>query len=192
MHVNKSYFSLVPHCLSGGHGTALTSKKASLEAVRRELESKKKRKQVLEGLLHAGKISRFTYDYLNGAITAAIRDHEEHLKTLTDQEEDTSILVSPPPAPPAVEDSTEQLKEKGKTVPKVKKAPSRRRTKRASTDGSSPARVYSKAVSEGRCRNPWNGRCRNSDIEVSIYYKNELLPICRECWQDISNRDLTW
>lgn len=190
--LTKVIFSSVPQCLGGGHGTALISKKASIEAVYRELESKKKRKQVLEDLLQTGKISQLTYDYLAGTITAAIRDHEEHLRTLTDQEEDASVLVSPLSVPPAIEDSRKRPEEKGKSVPKVKKAPSKRRVKRVSTDKSSPAKVYSRAVSEGRCRNPWNGRCRNADIEVSIYYKNELLPICRECWQDISNRDITW
>jgi len=43
-----------------------------------------------------------------------------------------------------------------------------------------------------RCRNPWNGECRNTDIELSIYYKGEFLPICHHCWKEIANKDLTW
>ncbi|MEM2935726.1 MAG: CdvA-like protein [Candidatus Bathyarchaeia archaeon] len=43
-----------------------------------------------------------------------------------------------------------------------------------------------------RCRNPWNGNCRNTDIELSIYYKGEFLPICHQCWKEIANKDLTW
>ncbi|HIE13644.1 TPA: hypothetical protein EYP70_00050, partial [Candidatus Bathyarchaeota archaeon] len=27
-----------------------------------------------------------------------------------------------------------------------------------------------------RCMNPWNKNCKNTDIEVNIYYKGELLP----------------
>ena len=45
---------------------------------------------------------------------------------------------------------------------------------------------------DARCRNPWNGDCRNTDIELSIYYDGEFLPICRNCWQEISNRNLEW
>ena len=43
-----------------------------------------------------------------------------------------------------------------------------------------------------RCKNPWNGECRNTDIELSIYYKGEFLPICHQCWKEIANKDLTW
>jgi len=42
------------------------------------------------------------------------------------------------------------------------------------------------------CRNPWNGNCRNSDIELYIHYKNKVLPICRHCWRQIADRDLEW
>ncbi|MGQ9460312.1 MAG: hypothetical protein ACUVRA_03660 [Candidatus Bathyarchaeaceae archaeon] len=42
------------------------------------------------------------------------------------------------------------------------------------------------------CRNPWNGECRSTDIEVYIYYKGRLHPICRECWSDIAEKDIEW
>jgi hypothetical protein len=42
------------------------------------------------------------------------------------------------------------------------------------------------------CRNPWNGECRSTDIEVYIYYKGKLHPICRECWNDIAEKDIEW
>jgi len=42
------------------------------------------------------------------------------------------------------------------------------------------------------CRNPWNGECRSPDIEVYIYYKGRRLPICRDCWSDIAEKDLEW
>jgi len=45
---------------------------------------------------------------------------------------------------------------------------------------------------DAHCRNPWNGDCRNTDIELSIYYDGEFLPICHKCWQEISNRNLEW
>jgi hypothetical protein len=43
-----------------------------------------------------------------------------------------------------------------------------------------------------RCRNPWNGECKNTDIEVYIYHKGERQPICRNCWQKIAEKDIEW
>jgi len=47
-------------------------------------------------------------------------------------------------------------------------------------------------VKAERCRNPWNGRCTNTDIEVYIIYKNNKLPICRRCWSRIANSNIEW
>jgi len=48
--------------------------------------------------------------------------------------------------------------------------------------------------SEGEihCMNPWKPECRNTDIEVSIYYNGRMIPICRKCWSEIANRDIEW
>lgn len=43
-----------------------------------------------------------------------------------------------------------------------------------------------------RCKNPWNGRCENTDIEVYIYRRGRKFPICRNCWTNIADRDLEW
>jgi len=54
------------------------------------------------------------------------------------------------------------------------------------------------ALSEGlkpfreRCRNPWNGKCENTDIQVYILYRGEKLPICSRCWSEICEGDLEW
>jgi hypothetical protein len=42
------------------------------------------------------------------------------------------------------------------------------------------------------CKNPWNGKCKNSDIEVYIYYKNKRIPVCRKCWSKIAEKDIEW
>ncbi|MDH5462156.1 MAG: hypothetical protein OEZ29_06850 [Candidatus Bathyarchaeota archaeon] len=42
------------------------------------------------------------------------------------------------------------------------------------------------------CRNPWNGKCKNTDIQLYIYYKGRQLPICKECWFEIADRDVQW
>jgi len=46
--------------------------------------------------------------------------------------------------------------------------------------------------SEIHCMNPWNPECRNTDIEVSIYYDGRMVPICRRCWEEIANKDVEW
>jgi len=43
-----------------------------------------------------------------------------------------------------------------------------------------------------RCRNPWNGKCENTDIILYILYRNEKLPICSKCWSQICESDLEW
>jgi hypothetical protein len=43
-----------------------------------------------------------------------------------------------------------------------------------------------------RCRSPWNGKCKDTDIEVFIIYKGVRLPICRRCWSRIANSNLEW
>ena len=46
--------------------------------------------------------------------------------------------------------------------------------------------------SEIHCMNPWNRDCRNTDIEVYIYYNNERIPICRLCWEKLADKELDW
>jgi len=43
-----------------------------------------------------------------------------------------------------------------------------------------------------RCRNPWNGKCENTDIQVYILHRGERLPICSRCWSEICDSDLEW
>lgn len=43
-----------------------------------------------------------------------------------------------------------------------------------------------------RCKNPWNGKCKNTDIEVYILYKGSRLPICHDCWCEIADKMIEW
>jgi|YelNatPaOPRAMG01_1025707.scaffolds.fasta_scaffold15141_7 hypothetical protein len=43
-----------------------------------------------------------------------------------------------------------------------------------------------------QCRNPWNGGCENTDIQVYIIYRGEKLPICSRCWGEICESDVEW
>ena len=42
------------------------------------------------------------------------------------------------------------------------------------------------------CRNPWNGKCRSTDIEVYVMYKGRRLPICRSCWTKLAEKPVEW
>lgn len=42
------------------------------------------------------------------------------------------------------------------------------------------------------CMNPWNGECRNTDIQLYIYYRRRRRPICRSCWEDIVKGEYSW
>ncbi|MEM2917431.1 MAG: hypothetical protein QXN63_03645 [Candidatus Bathyarchaeia archaeon] len=42
------------------------------------------------------------------------------------------------------------------------------------------------------CKNPWNGECKKIDIEVYVFYKGKQLPICKDCWREIAEKDIEW
>ena len=42
------------------------------------------------------------------------------------------------------------------------------------------------------CQNPWNSECNNPDIELYIVNKGGKIPICRFCWQKITESDVEW
>lgn len=59
--------------------------KYSFDLVTRELDLAKKKKQALDNLFSADKISQSTYDYLETELSTAITDLEDHLKSLKDR-----------------------------------------------------------------------------------------------------------
>ncbi len=94
----------------------------------------------------------------------------------------------------AEEENMSNQKEKREMV---KSKPSKRKAltkkeRKFSSKKSAGRRNASTRGWEKQCKNPWNGECRNTDIELSIYYKGEFLPICHQCWKEIANKDLTW
>jgi len=42
------------------------------------------------------------------------------------------------------------------------------------------------------CRNPWEKECKDEDIELYILFKGERLPICRQCWSKLADKDVEW
>lgn len=94
----------------------------------------------------------------------------------------------------AEEENMPNQKAKGEMV-KAKPAPRKALTKKERKLSLEKAAGRGKASTGGlgrRCRNPWNGECRNTDIELSIYYKGEFRTICHQCWREIADKDLTW
>ncbi len=94
----------------------------------------------------------------------------------------------PTPPVPRIAKHPPAKKVKGKRKLKAKKRLKKKRQIRQP----SAKRPRSRSTSRGHCRNPWNGECKNTDIEVTIYYKKELLPICQSCWSEIAEKDLSW
>lgn len=43
-----------------------------------------------------------------------------------------------------------------------------------------------------QCKNPWEKECRDEDIELYILFKGERLPICRQCWSKLAEKDVEW
>lgn len=43
-----------------------------------------------------------------------------------------------------------------------------------------------------RCKNPWNGKCENNDIELYIIFRGERKPICKQCWSKLAEKDQEW
>jgi len=166
---------------------SLPFQKFSNEMLDKELESAKRKRQALEDLLNTGKISQLTYDYLKKEIVNNIAEIEKRQRAQTEKVM-PKVVVS--------EENVETRVKKKKRIRKAKKRkvkkPSAKKIKRKSTGRAPSKKGYSRSRVKGRCRNPWNGECRNTDIEVIIYYKKSFLPICRECWNDIAEKDLAW
>jgi len=42
------------------------------------------------------------------------------------------------------------------------------------------------------CKNPWNDNCKSENIKLYIVVKGEKLPICRQCWSSLAEKDMEW
>ncbi len=96
-----------------------------------------------------------------------------------------AIKAEPEPAPPIQTTLREHATEEVRTVTQRRDKPVRRITKQATGPRSSPG-------SRVRCMNPWKPGCKDTDIELSIYYHGQMTPICRRCWEDLSRKNIEW
>lgn len=165
-------------------------------------------------MFNLGKITQATYEYLSKDLNGAITELKARQKCLTEEmtpktKDPEKQLNAPPPPPPAVvkaahaEKLTKILAKEIVAIPEiVVSAPAKKgrkrvrktkkRRKKASVRKLAPKKVRPKATSRGHCRNPWNGKCRNTNTEVLIYYNNKRLPICRDCWHEIVDKNIMW
>jgi hypothetical protein len=42
------------------------------------------------------------------------------------------------------------------------------------------------------CKNPWKTSCKSGNIKLYIQFKGEKLPICKQCWSRIAEKELEW
>jgi hypothetical protein len=137
------------------------------------------------------------------------------LKTLTNQETSENIMIQEPAQPlqttleqHAIQEiTTKQETEETPFTPTVlneeKEDIKPIQAKRTSNNGHAsnkrkrpltkePPELDSSVGSIVHCMNPWKPECRSTDIELSIYYKGRSTPICRKCWEDISDKNIEW
>ena len=82
MRDDKGYLCFVSYV---GEVLDLSLWKYSFNLVTRELDLAKKKKQALDNLFSANRISQSTYDYLETELSTAITDLQDHLKSLKDK-----------------------------------------------------------------------------------------------------------
>jgi hypothetical protein len=42
------------------------------------------------------------------------------------------------------------------------------------------------------CKNPWKNNCKSGNIKLYIQFKGEKLPICKQCWNHLAEKELNW
>jgi hypothetical protein len=42
------------------------------------------------------------------------------------------------------------------------------------------------------CKNPWKSSCKSGNIKLYIQFKGEKLPICKQCWSRMAEKELEW
>jgi hypothetical protein len=42
------------------------------------------------------------------------------------------------------------------------------------------------------CQNPWEDNCNSENIKLYIVVNGATLPICKECWANIADKEIEW
>jgi hypothetical protein len=51
---------------------------------------------------------------------------------------------------------------------------------------------YVRSTQMERCKNPWKSNCKSGNIKLYIQFKGEKLPICKRCWSNIADNEVSW
>ena len=43
-----------------------------------------------------------------------------------------------------------------------------------------------------QCQNPWKDTCSSENIKLYIMVEGEKLPICKQCWTNIADKEIEW
>lgn len=103
-----------------------------------------------------------------------------------------NTLKSEGVAKPSEKNTNQILNQKSSIYPSktsANVAKNRGRSKSSSNNSSQPSKMGNSVL---HCMNPWKPNCERTDIELSIYYNGRFVPICRECWKEISEKDMEW
>jgi len=132
-----------------------------------------------------GMIGNEEYSRNNEILSMGLNSIKSQMEQNAKAKEKTVVLLQPSnreSVQKKTEDDPEQPKE---NQPEKLTRKNRRATKMKPKD-------EGQEISKFHCMNPWNPECRNTDIEVSIYYDGRMVPICHRCWEEIANKDVEW
>jgi len=132
-----------------------------------------------------GEIGEEEYQHNSEVISDGLKSIRNQMKQ---NERPKEIIITPPQQSKENSAYRKTENEMGKSNPRRSEDSMRKNRK----SGETAFNDESQGVSEVHCMNPWNPECRNTDIEVSIYYEGRMVPICRQCWEEIANKDVEW
>jgi hypothetical protein len=135
--------------------------------------------RVLESIL-----AELNYSYLFGDISDDDWKQKSMiinlgLNSLRNPNSKPSLPLQNPGVERIVPQTPESVKKKDSEIKRSKNKPKKQNKKEPPSFGL-------------QCMNPWKPRCRNKDIELSIYHNGQLRSICQQCWEDISKKSVEW
>ncbi len=111
------------------------------------------------------------------------------------REEDLEAVEEEPAPDKLVTEEPAAVEGESEVKPVQPKKPSnggQAQVKRRKSSTKELSDVVSLDGSAVRCMNPWKPDCQSTDIGLSIYYKGRSIPICRKCWEEISDKNIEW
>ena len=147
--------------------SGLSEQKRILECLLTELELKR----IL------GEIKEEEWKHKSTIISLGLNSLDDNRNPVNKAKLEPAPPIQTIPREPVIEKPEETAEKKGRMI--------RRAAKPANKLENSPS-------SRVRCMNPWKPGCKDTDIELSIYYHGQMTPICHGCWEDLSKKNFEW